>query len=262
MPVAPEALRRLAEDMLVDFDARTPGQRLRQASDPASDEAYALQAEVTRLRERRGEKVIGYKVGCTSQAIREQLGVAQPVFGRLFETGCFPSGAHLAYGNYAHLAVEGELAVRLSGDLAGAAVSPDECLGAIASVFPVIELHHHVLPAGWSPRVWLVASNGMHAGFVGADREPGRPCLADFRHRLSIRIDGTTVETFAESASLPGPVRSLRWLAGRLAELGLHLNAGQVVLTGSAMKLYPVSPGNRITVDAGPLGQSRATVGP
>jgi 2-keto-4-pentenoate hydratase len=248
--------------MLADLDARTPGEHLRQGPDLPTEEAYALQEEVTRLRERRGEKVIGYKVGCTSPVIREQLGVAQPIFGRLFATGCFASGARLSHGDYACLAVEGELAVRLSGDLPGASASADECLGAVASVFPVIELHHYILPPGWSPGVWLVAGNGMHAGFVGASRELCCPGLADFRHRVHIQIDGITVESFADDDPIPGPIRSLRWLAGRLAELGLHLAAGQVVLGGSAMKLYLVAPGNRITVDAGPLGQSIATVGP
>ncbi len=260
--MAPEELRRVARGLLTDYDARTPGRSLGPTPGFTVEDAYELQDGLTRLREARGEKVVGYKVGCTSRAIREQLGVAQPVFGRLFDTGCFRSGAHLPHGDFAGLAVEGELAVCLSRDLTGGPISAAECLGAVAGVFPVIELHHYTFPPAWSPGSWLVASNGLHAGFVRADEERQWQGPADFRHRLTIRMDGVAVESFADSAAVPGPLASLCWLAGRLAESGLCLTAGQVVLTGSAMKLYPVSPGSRITVDAGPLGQSCAVVVP
>ncbi len=88
-------LQELARRMLADYDARTPGRLLAEPLDLTTVQAYALQAEIARLREERGEKVIGYKVGCTSRAIQAQLGVDEPIFGRLFDTGCFRSGTRL-----------------------------------------------------------------------------------------------------------------------------------------------------------------------
>jgi 2-keto-4-pentenoate hydratase len=67
--------------------------------------------------------------------------------------------------------VEGEVAVRLSKDLSGESLSADECRRAIDEVLPVIELHHYVLPAVWPRGQWLIASGGMHAGFVLAETE-------------------------------------------------------------------------------------------
>ncbi len=84
-----------------------------------------------------------------------QLGVTEPIFGRLFDTECHPSGVRLASTRYANLAIEGELAIRLSRDLPGDPLSDRGYNGAIGSVFPVIELHHYVLPvkaARRSPR--------------------------------------------------------------------------------------------------------------
>ena len=158
-------LQELAQRMLADYDARTPGQLFGEPLDLTTVQAYALQAEIARLREQRGEKVIGYKVGCTSRPIQTQLGVQEPIFGRLFDTECHPSGVHLSSARYANLAVE-------------------------------------------------------------------------------------------DAASLTCPIESLRWLAGRLAQFGLQLCKGQVILTGSPMKLYPVAPGSRIVVEAPPLGAS------
>ena len=122
-----DATRELARRMLADYDARTPGQLFGEPLDLTTVQAYALQAEIARLREERGEKVIGYKVGCTSRAIQVQLGVKEPIFGRLFDTECHPSGVHLSSARYANLAVEGEMAVRLSKDLPGEPLSAEEC---------------------------------------------------------------------------------------------------------------------------------------
>jgi len=246
-------IQELARRMLADYDARTPGQRFGEPLDLTTAQAYALQAEIARLREERGERVIGYKVGCTSRVIQKQLGVNEPIFGRLWGTECHRSGVHLSSARYANLAVEGELAVRLSQDLHSAPLSAEECRQAIAEVLPVIELHHYVLPAAWSPGQWLIASNGMHAGFEFAEAQTRCSGLANFAHSLSIRINEVGVGAVTDAASLNLPIESLRWLAGRLAQFGLQLCKGQVILTGSPMKLYPVAPGSRIVVEATPL---------
>jgi len=252
----------LARRMLADYDARTPGQLVGGPPDLTTAQAYALQAEIARLRAERGENVIGYKVGCASRTIQVQLGVKGPIFGRLFDTERHLSGARLSAARYANLGVEGEMAVRLSKGLPSCPVSSEECREAIAELFPVIELHHYVLPMGWPPGQWLIASNGMHAGFVHAEAESRCAGLADVAHKLSIRINEAVVGAVEDAASLTSPIESLRWLAGRLAQFGLQLHKGQVVLTGSPMPLCPVALGSRVVVEAPPLGASRVEIGP
>jgi 2-keto-4-pentenoate hydratase len=254
-------LQKLARGMLADFDARTPGQFLGESLDLTTADAYALQTEITRLREQRGERVIGYKVGCTSKPIQAQLGVDGPIFGRLFDTECHSTGVRLPCSRYANLAVEGELAVRLARDLPNEPDSAEDCQQAIAEVFPVIELHHYVVPDAWRPGVWLIASNGIHAGFVLAERETPGADMAQAARSLRIRINETVVGAVEQAASLVCPVESLRWLAGRLARFGLWLRKDQVILTGSPLNLYPVNPGSRIVVEATPLGKSYADIG-
>jgi 2-keto-4-pentenoate hydratase len=252
----------LARRMLADYDARAPGQVVGGPLDLTTVQAYTLQAEVARLREERGEKIIGYKVGCASRTIQAQLGVDGPIFGRLFDTERHLSGVRLSSARYANLGVEGEMAVRLSKGLSSCPVSAEECWEAIAELFPVIELHHYVLPMGWPPGQWLIASNGMHAGFVLPEAGPRRAGLANFAHQLSIRINEAVVGAVEDAASLTCPIESLRWLAGRLAQFGLELHEGQVVLTGSPMPLCPVAPGSRVVVEAPPLGACRVEIGP
>jgi 2-keto-4-pentenoate hydratase len=232
-------------------------------------QAYELQSEVARLRERRGEKIIGYKVGCTSAAIQQQLGISEPIFGRLFDTGCHASGVRLSCGDYANPAVEGEYAVRLARDLPGSPLSDQQYEGAIQHIFPVIELHHYVLHGNRPTCRELIVSNGMHAGFVFSEGwSTGFSLPAGFdvhQHLVTGEVPGLTIViksasngVVAKSLSLSQPIESLRWLAGRLAERGLFLKEGQIVLTGSPMELFPVEPGSHVTVKAEPLGESRA----
>ncbi len=248
-----DAAQELAQRMLADYDATTPGQLADEPLELTTAQAYALQARIARLREERGEQIIGYKVGCTSRAIQAQLGVSEPIFGRLFSSQCHPSGVRLSAVRFANLAVEGELAVRLSEDLCGSFASDDACRAAIAEVFPVIELHHYVLPAAWPRGAWLVASGGLHAGFVLPHADTR---TAGGARRLVVRINDSVVGDTEDAAAHTCPVQSLRWLAGRLADVGLRLHRGEVILTGSPLPLFPVGPGSRVVVDAPPLGSS------
>lgn len=248
-------LEEAARQALADYDARTPGRGLDEPLELTIAQAYALQAEIARLREQRGEKVIGYKVGCTSRPIRMQFGVQEPIFGRLFDTECHASGAVLSAARYANPGVEGELAVRLSQDLPGHPLSLEECRQACAQVFPVVELHHYVLPASWSPELWLIASGGLHAGFVlPAAEQRGEGSVNETFSFMNIRINEVEVGRSEDRDLFSRPMESIRWLAGRLAGFGLRLMKGQVILTGSPMNLFPVSPGERVVVAAPPLG--------
>jgi 2-keto-4-pentenoate hydratase len=268
-------IHNLAARQLADFDARTPNRMFAESVDMTTAQAYELQDEVARLRERRGEKIVGYKVGCTSAAIQQQLGISEPIFGRLFETGCHPSGVRLSCGDFANAAVEGEFAVLLARHLAGAPLSNEQCLEAIETIFPVIELHHYVLCGARPTCQELIASDGMHAGFVLADRwstgsgwstgfslpaagEPTEHHIPDELPGLTIVVRSASNGVIVKSSTLSRPVELLRWLAGRLAERGLSLSAGQIVLTSSPMELFPVAPGSHVLVKAESLGETRA----
>ena len=86
--------------------------------------------------------------------------------------------------------------------------------------------------------------------------------MANFANNLSVRINEVVVGAVEDATSVVCPIESLRWLAGRLAQLELQLCKGQVILTGSPMKLYPVSAGSRIVVEAPPLGASCVEIDP
>ena len=249
-------LQTTARRLLADLDGRTPGRSLPDGEITMAD-AYALQAAVARLREERGEQVIGYKIGCTSAVIQEQLGIQEPIYGRLFDTGCLPSPATLSSADFANLAVEAELAIRLGSDVTASTLDGPAPWKVIESVFPVIELHHFVLRRQVGRGQELVATNGLHAGYV-SEVEQNRCDQVD---HLALIINDVRDET-QTAWTMRSPIAALRWLAARLEESGLRLTRGQIVLAGSPLSLRPVAAGDRIAVEAPPFEVVRAEVIP
>jgi len=239
-------LQALAVRQLADYDRHDPGTAFTGALDLSIEQAYRVQSLVADLRTRRGEKIIGWKVGCTSPVIRQRLRVDNPVFARLFESETWPTGTMLPQSQFAGLAIEGELAIRLGSDLVPG-VNESEIAAAIEYVFPVIELHNLTF-RGEPSAGELIANNAIHAGFVFEDS----PAAFDPRPaRLHIELEGTELATVEGLELTQTVLDSLSWLATELPRHGESLEAGQTVLCGSVADLFPIAdPGQlRVTTD-------------
>ncbi len=241
-----------ASRQLADYDAHNPGTLFAEGVVLNVAQGYELQAAVARLRRRRGERIVGYKVGCTSPKIRAQLGIDHCVTGRLYDSEQHASGAVLSRRQYAHLAIEGELAVELSREPTESDFSGVEVPACVARVVPVIELHNHVMRGTRPSAGELIAHNAIHAGFVaGCGVSPqdarGEPSLAIFADdRLLDECEGPTlIQTISSS---------LKWLMEIVRDRGEKLSAGQIILTGSIPSLIPIGEDCRIRVDAPPFG--------
>lgn len=232
-------------------------------------EAYELQSAVAQLRCDRGERVIGYKVGCTSPTIREQLGIDHCVIGQLFDSEQYDSGSKLSRERFANLAIEGELAVELSREPTEQdfrASGPNVVIPAcVARVFPVIELHNHVMRGERPSAGELIANNAIHAGVVAGsgvrcadicgDRSLDSAALSIFADDLLLdKCTGTTLIQTIHS--------SLNWLARAARDRGERLSAGQVILTGSIPSLIPIATDCSIRIDAPPFGSVEVQFGP
>ena len=245
------ALQTLAARQLADYDAHKPGSVFAEGCALTVEEAYRLQIEVARLREARGERVAGYKIGCVSPAVQQQLGVESPIFGHVFSSEVRTSGADLSSRRFDGLGIEGELAVELSEDVNDPEDLRDGPASFVASVFPVIELHHYVIRGNGPSAAELIANNALHAGIVTANSRtilPG-PC------QISVSINGGQ-----RGVAAPDPFATLYPLAVLLKRFGIGLRRGHILLTGSPLPLYRVESGDRIDVDGSHTGKVAAKV--
>lgn len=223
----------LAARQLADYRARTPGTVFADGLQLGLDDAYAVQAAVAQLRERDGEEVAGFKVGCTSADVQRRFGMRGPVSGFLFAPELHPPGSTLATHTFANLAVEAETAVRLDGDLR------------VLDVFPVLELHNLVFRGSPATLPELVANNAIHAGAVLA---PGglHPAELAADAVLELVVDGSVVDSGPPFPLPGGAEASLRWLTGNLARVGRRLRPGDIVLTGTSLGIHEVQVGQSL----------------
>ena len=168
--------------------------------------------------------------------------------GYLWDREARPSGCHLSRTQFANLAIEGEVAVRLCRDLPEDIASDDALADCVECWFPVIELHNYVFRGPTPSRHELVAGNAMHAGFVAPLATLTSQVAVSTCAEIKIEIDGRLVETSNAAELAGGPLGSLRWLANSVARSREMLKAGDIVLTGSPGRLIPVNPGCGVVV--------------
>ena len=218
-------------------------------SDLSLDEAYAVQDLVADMRVRRGEQIVGFKVGCTSEAIRTQFGLTEPISGRLFSPHVFAEGITIDFSNYVNCAIEPEMVLTIGADLCGRGLPDDRLIDAIECVSAGIELHNF--------RFWftpptsqeLICSGGIHAGLIVGEAKVSPKQLSFAREVFSVRKDGELITQAPASEIMGGPVHSLRWLVNSLTARGSCLKKGSLVIPGSPVELVCIDQDTELTVE-------------
>ena len=222
------------------------------------DQAYRVQLALVRRRAaREGMTRVGWKVGLTAKAIQEQFGVHEPVFACLFDEGRKPSGHAFVHADLLGPGFENEVCVGLARDLAPGATR-DDVAAAVEWIAPALEIVETRGP--FSKQLALaLADNGQQRAFVVAD--PMDPCkVPDLATvRAAVRVNGAEVGSGTGDAVLGHPYNSVVWLAARLADFGEHLRAGEVIMTGSFTRQFPISAGDRVETRFDGFGTVRAS---
>src|SRR5574337_339495 len=128
------------------------------------EQAYAIQDAVRAELVRRGDRISGWKVGVTSQAAREAMGVDHPIAGFLLRSGQFASGAEVPLSRFANLGVEVEVAFRLRSGLVGPGVTPDSARLAVEGAFAALELPDFLFSG--KPTAADFVADGVHANAI------------------------------------------------------------------------------------------------
>ena len=225
------------------------------------DDAYAVQGEILRAKLAQGRRVIGWKIGLTSRAMQDALGIDIPDSGILFDDMLFEDGATVPAGRFIQPRIETEIAFVMKSDLAGADVTRADVLAATDHVAPAIEILDTRIErksplTGQARSVCdTISDNAANAGLV-LGRQRHAPEAFDLRRVGAIaRRDGIVEETGLGAGVLDDPVESVVWLARRMANYGQAIAAGHIVLSGSFIRPIECPPGCRIEADFGEFGR-------
>jgi 2-oxo-3-hexenedioate decarboxylase len=218
------------------------------------DTAYAIQDEALRQRRARGETLIGVKLGLTSRAKQQRMGIDAPLLAWLTDAMVLPIGAPVPHGELIHPRAEPELVFVLGRRLAGPGVTAATALAAVDRVYGGIEVidsryadYRFTLPDA-------VADNGSSAYFslgpVGV-----APASLDLSLEAALlEVDGQIVDTATGAAVQGHPAEALALAANTLAARGLALEPGWLVLTGGMTDAVPLRPGARLAAHFSHLG--------
>jgi 2-keto-4-pentenoate hydratase len=218
------------------------------------DEAYAIQLGLIERRCAAGERQIGWKVGLTAPAIQQQFGFHEPVFGCVLDHR--PSGHEFAPGELIAPGFENELCMRLGIDLSGK-IDLDQARAAIDVVYPSLEIIETRGP--FTEQIALALADNAQQKTVILGSPAALPeDLTAIQARVS--INGATVATGTGDAVLGNPLNSIVWLAGKLGAYGRSLKAGEIVMTGSFTRQFPITPGDRIETVFSGLGAVRTAM--
>ena len=248
------------------FAAEITGQQIGLLSilypDMTLDDAYAVQRALVDKKKGIGRRIIGWKIGLTSRAMQDALGIDTPDSGVLFDDMLFETGATIAQGRFIQPRIEAEIAFIMKSDLTGASTY-QQVLDATDYVCPALEiLDTRVLRAdpetGVARKIVdTVSDNAANAGVVlGAQKH--FPNAADMRWAGAIvKRNGVVEETGLGAGVLDDPVTSMVWLTERLESYGMTIRAGDIVLSGSFIRPIEARSGHDFYADFGSFGDVR-----
>jgi 2-oxo-hept-3-ene-1,7-dioate hydratase len=223
------------------------------------DDAYAVQAALVAGKLAAGLRQTGWKIGLTSRAMQQQLGIDVPDSGVLLDDMHFADGTVVPAGRFIQPRAEAEIAFLMRAPLSGD-VTRDDVLAATDHVAPALEiLDTRIVRVDAQGRTRGIADtisdNAANAGIVlGAARHA--PGAFDLRRVGAIVTrDGVVEETGLGAGVLNDPVLGIVWLARRLAAYGQTIQAGQVILSGSFIRAIECPPGSEIHADFAEFGQ-------
>lgn len=217
------------------------------------NDAYEIQRSSIERRLERGERRVGVKMGFTSRAKMQQMGLADVIWGRLTDAMQVEEGGNVERSRFVHPRVEPELAFLLKKPLSGNVTGP-EALAAVEAIAPALEIIDSRYQDFKFTLPEVIADNASSSGFVmGGWHDP----RIDFSNLgLVLSIDGRPVQMGSTAALLGHPLRSLVAAARLSAAAGEPLQAGWIVLAGGATPAEWIRPGQHVSVEMQTLGSA------
>ncbi|MCU1599753.1 MAG: bphH [Frankiales bacterium] len=222
-------------------------------------DTYEIQLLNIRRRLAAGATVYGHKVGLSSKAMQEMMGVDEPDYGHLLSDMVYSEDAPIPTHSLLIPRVEVEVGFVLGDDLPGEGCTVADVLRCTDFIAPAIELIDSRI-ADWKIGLMdTIADNASSCGVIlGTERV--KPDELDVTAiEATLDINGARVAEGRSDAVLGDPTIAVAWLANKVASFGVRLEAGHVVLPGSCTRAYDVKPGDDVVATFSGLGSVHLT---
>jgi 2-keto-4-pentenoate hydratase len=217
-------------------------------------DAYEIQLRNIRRRVAAGRRIVGHKVGLSSLAMQQMMGVNESDYGHLLDDMVLSEDTPVDASRYLIPRVEVEVGFVLGEDLPGEGCTVEDVIRATEYVVPAIELIDSRI-ADWKIGIFdTIADNASSAGLV-LGKERRKPDELDLTAiDATLTRNGEQVATGRSDAVLGNPAIAVAWLAQKVASFGVRLEAGHVVLPGSCTRAYDVKAGDAVVAAFEGLG--------
>jgi 2-keto-4-pentenoate hydratase len=245
----------LAAQVLARFDQAQTVDSLSEAfSQLGIVEAYRAQLALVSQRCARGERIIGRKVAFTSRGTMTQFGVNESAFGSILSGAVFADGDAVPVAPFPAVGAEAEIAFVIGEELRGPGITIAQVLKGTRGVVPALEIINLCIAHTPWNAIEVIATNAVHGGIVlGGQLTPLEGINLRYEG-LVVEVDGQPVGSGAGVEVLGHPATSVVWLANKLAEFDLALHPGDVVLSGSIIRMLEVKAGHAVRATFSRIG--------
>ena len=255
--LSPKEIEIFSNKILEDYDNKNPGSIFKEKKRITNEDALHIQSNVARLRQKRGEEVIGYKIGCISKDTQKKMGFNQPASGYLWNTEFHKSGATFDKKDFTNPAMEAEFGVILNRDINPKLSSFDYILDSIEGIYPVIEIHNLVFYGEEPFGPELLANNAIHAGVVlgAVNKVPKNKIETD----LKLIYDKKIIDVWTGKIWPFDMLSEVEWLIKEQDKKNNFLRKGNLILTGAYGFPVPIKENKLIEVTSSVFGDVKAT---
>lgn len=209
------------------------------------DEAYQIQMENIDVKLAQGEKIVGKKIGLTSLAMQKALGVDQPDYGHLLSSmDVTMQKSDIPMDQLFEPKIEGEIAFVLKHDLRGPNVTEADVVAATDFIIPALEIVDSRIE-NWRIKLEdTIADNASSAQFVLGEGRYAVDSVKLKEMEMKLYKNNKLINKGYGADVLGNPITCVAWLANKLSDYGVHLKAGEVILSGALSAAIPVEKGD------------------
>jgi 2-oxo-3-hexenedioate decarboxylase len=219
------------------------------------EDAYRIQEELLVLKTEQGHRIIGPKMGLTSQAKMKQMDVNEPIYGYIFDYMVVPEGGSIKKSDLIHPKVEAEIAFIIGRDIEGPGITGAQVIAATQYVTPALEIIDSRYENFQFTLSDVIADNASSSRVIIGNRFTSPENLELDLVGVTLSINGEIKDLGASAAVLGHPANSVAMLANMLARRGRRIKAGDVILTGGITGAHMLSVGDTVSAKADGLGE-------